>query len=162
MATGKSNNLNVSEFLREPREATQARLAEFEKEAQKLFKDMMQKGRESRKELAVLVRRLSKQDWTMDELRGRATKLREHGMVRAEELREHGTKRALELRGRVEAFRFGAMEKLEDLQTKAVAFLGVATREQVEVLSKELEQLARRLDKADKPRKSAKRTAAKA
>ncbi len=106
--TGKSNNLNVSEFMREPLEATQARLAEFEREAQKLFKDMMQKGRESRKELAVLVQRLSKQDWTMDKLRGRAAKHREHGMVRAEELREHAMKRALELRGRVEAFRFSA------------------------------------------------------
>jgi len=136
------SSMKVPEFLREPLEAAQARLAEFEGEAQKVFKDLMQKGKESRKDVAVLVQRLSKQDWKMDELKDRVTKLREHGMERAQELR-----------GRAESFRTEAMEKLEELQTKAVAFLGAATREQVEELSKELERLARRLDKAEKVRK---------
>jgi polyhydroxyalkanoate synthesis regulator phasin len=141
----KSSSMKVPEFLREPLEAAQARLVEFEEEAQKVFKDLMQKGKESRKDVAVLVQRLSKQDWNMDELKGRVTKLREHGMERAQELR-----------GRAESFRADAMEKLEELQTKAVAFLGAATREQVEELSKELERLARRLDKADRTRKTRK------
>ena len=149
------SSVKVPEFLREPLEAAQARLVEFEEEAQKVFKDLMQKGKESRKDVAILVQRLSKQDWNMNELKGRVTKLREQGMERAQELR-----------GRAETFRADAMEKLEDLQTKAVAFLGVATREQVEELSKELERLARRLDKADKTdkvrktRKNSKRPAA--
>jgi polyhydroxyalkanoate synthesis regulator phasin len=136
------SNMKVPEFLREPLEAAQARLADFEEEAQKVFKDLMQKGKESRKDVAVLVQRLSKQDWKMDELKDRVTKLREQGMERAQELR-----------GRAESFRSEAMEKLEELQTKAVAFLGVATREQVEELSKELERLARRLEKAERARK---------
>ena len=136
------SSMKVPEFLREPLEAAQARLAEFEGEAQKVFKDLMQKGKESRKEVAVLVQRLSKQDWKMDELKDRVSKLREHGKERAQELR-----------GRAESFRSDAMEKLEELQTKAVAFLGVATREQVEELSRELERLARRLEKTEKARK---------
>jgi len=141
----KNNSVKVPEFLREPLEAAQARLAEFEEEAQKVFKELLQKGKESRKDVAELVQRLSKQDWKLDELRDRVTKLRDQGMERAQELR-----------GRAESFRSDALERLEDLQTKAVAFLGVATREQVEELSRELERLARRLDKGEKSRKSRK------
>lgn len=141
-------NPKVPEFLREPLEAAQARLESFEEEAQKVFKDLVQKGRASRKDFADLVQRLSKQDWKMDELRGRVDKLREQGMERAQDLR-----------GRAGSFRTDAVEKLEILQTKAIAFLGVATREQVEELSHELEKLVRRLDKTDKlGRKPAKKS----
>ncbi len=141
----KNSSVKVPEFLREPLEAAQARLVELEVEAQKVFKDLVQKGKESRKDVTVLVQRLSRQDWHMNELRDRVTKLRDQGMERAQELR-----------GRAESLRSEATEKLEELQTKAVAFLGVATREQVEELSKELERLSRRLDKADKVRKTRK------
>jgi polyhydroxyalkanoate synthesis regulator phasin len=152
MAEKNANGMKVPEFLREPIEAAQARLVEFEDEAQKVFKDLLQKGKASRKDIADLVQRLSKQDWKMDDLKGRVSKLRAKGRVRAQELR-----------GRAETFRADAMERLEDLQTKAVAFLGVATREQVEALSRDLERLSRRLDKAErtkKPRKGAKRSSA--
>jgi polyhydroxyalkanoate synthesis regulator phasin len=153
MAQKSANGMKVPEFLREPIEAAQARLAEFEEEAQKVFKDLMKKGKDSRKDIADLVQRLSKQDWRMEELKGHVSKLRAQGRERAQELR-----------GRAESFRADAMERLEDLQTKAVAFLGVATREQVEALSRELERLSRRLDKAErttkKPRKAGKRPAA--
>ena len=141
----------MPEFL-QPLQAAQARLVEFEEEAQKVFKELMHKGKESRKDVAELVQRLSKQDWRMDELKDRVTRLRVHGMERANELKD-----------RAETFRAEAMEKLEDLQTKAVAFLGVATREQVEELSRELERLAKRIDKgsrAKKVKKSNRRPAA--
>ena len=140
-------SMKVPEFLREPLEAAQARLVEFEEEAQKVFKELMQKGKESRKDVADLVQRLSKQDWRLDELKDRVTKLRAHGMERANELKD-----------RAETFRAEAMERLEDLQTKAVAFLGVATREQVEELSRELERLAKKIDKGGRTRKAKKST----
>lgn len=136
-------NPRMPEFLREPLEAAQARLESFEEEAQKVFKDLVQKGRESRKDFADLVQRLSVQDG-YDELRGRVGKLRTQGKQRAQALR-----------GKAETFRSDAMERLEDLQSKAIEFLGVASREQVEELSRELERLVKRLDKP------AKRTAAK-
>jgi hypothetical protein len=110
-----------------------------------VFKDLMQKGKESRKDFAELVQRLSKQDWNMDELRGRVTKLRVQSMERAQELK-----------GRAESFRSEALVRLEELQAKAVTFLGVATRAEVEELSRELERLARRLDKSEKVRKARK------
>lgn len=141
----EKNGMKVPEFLREPLEAAQARLVEFEEEAQKVFQELLDKGKESRKDMALLVQRLSKQDWKMDELRGRVTKLRAHGRERAQELR-----------GRAESFRSEAIEKLEELQSKAVAFLGVATREQVEDLSRDLERISRRLDKAERSRKGRK------
>lgn len=149
--TEKNNtSTKVPEFLREPLEAAQLRLTEFEEEAQKVFKDLMQKGKESRKDFQELLQRLSKQDWTMDELRGRVTKLRVQGMERAQELR-----------GKADAFRSEAMERLEELQTRAVAFLGVASRDQVKELSRELDRLSRRLDKLDKSHKPAARKAGK-
>ena len=44
------------------------------------------------------------------------------------------------------------------LQGKAVAFLGVATRDQVEELSRELERLARKLEHGQKAKKSGKKS----
>ncbi len=145
-------DVKVPEFLREPLEAAQARLVEFEEEAQRVFKDLLEKGKESRKDFAELVQRLSKQDWTVDELKDRLGRLRKQGVSAAHEWA-----------GKAETFRAEALVKLEVLQERAVSFLGVATREQVEELARELEKLARRLDKADRPRrtkKSPKRSAA--
>ena len=104
-------------------------MADFEKEARKFFKDLMQKGH--LKELSALVRDLSKQDWSM-------TTLRVEGMRRAMEMR------------RLPA----------DLQRKAAAFFGVATRTQIENLSKELGGLARRIDTMGRAPKSRRRPAA--
>ena len=141
----------MHDFLREPIEAAQARLAEIEEEAQKVFKELVEKGKESRKEMAGLVQRLSAQDWGMEELRGQVARLREQGMERASGLAS-----------KAGSFRSDAIERLEELQTKVIEFLGVASREQVEELSLELERLARRLDRSErrKPRKGAKPTEA--
>lgn len=141
----------VPEFLKESLESAQERLEALEGDAQRMLKDLVQKGRESRKEIAALVRRLSKQDWKMDDLRGRFGRLRDQGKERAQELR-----------GKAEGFRAEAMERLEDLQSKAITFLGVASREQVEELSAELERLARRLDRPQKANAEKKPVAKKA
>ncbi|WP_242395301.1 hypothetical protein [Anaeromyxobacter oryzisoli] len=132
----------VPEFLREPLEAAQQRLGQIEEEAQRVIKDLVVRGRASRKDLEHMVQRLSKQDWTFPEMKQRLDKLR-----------EQGAERAAEWRGKAESFRAEAMDRMTELQTRAVSFLGVATREQVDELSKELDRLARRLEKAEKPRK---------
>jgi polyhydroxyalkanoate synthesis regulator phasin len=137
------NGLKVPEFLREPLVAAQARLEYLEDEAQRVLKDLMHKGRASRKDIEQMVSRLSRQDWTFPEVKQRLDKLREQGV-----------ERATEWRGKAETFRAEALERVFDLQSRAVAFLGVATREQVDELSKELERLARRLDKGDKARRT--------
>lgn len=127
----KNNATKVPEFIREPLEAAQARIEAFEEEAQKLLRDLSKRRKD-------IVQRLSKQDWN-NELRGRIGKLRDQGRERADELR-----------GRAESFRADAVDRLEDLQTKAIAFLGVASREEVMELSRELEKIARRLEKGGK------------
>jgi hypothetical protein len=130
----RNNSTKVPEFIREPLEAAQARIEAFEVEAQKVLRDIMKR----RKDLADLVQKLSKQDWNT-ELRGRFGKLRDQGRERADELR-----------GRAETFRADAVDRLENLQTKAIAFLGVASREEVLELSRELDKLVRRLEKSGK------------
>lgn len=92
-----------------------------------------------------MVARLSKQDWTFPfpEVK-----------QRIEKLRDQGAERATEWRDRAETFRAEALERMFELQSRAVSFLGVATREQVDELSKELERLARRLDKGEKARRA--------
>lgn len=132
----------VPEFLREPLVAAQARLGHFEEEAQRVLKDLMDKGRASRKDLEHMVTRLSKQDWTFPEMKHRI-----------EKLRDQGVERATEWRGRAETFRADALERMIELQGRAVAFLGVATKEQVQELSKELDRLARRIEKGSKVRR---------
>jgi hypothetical protein len=77
--------------------------------------------------------------------------------LRLEKLRDQGVERAAEWRGRAETFRVDALERMLEVQTRAVQFLGVATREQVEELSKELERLARRFERAGMPAKAAAR-----
>jgi uncharacterized protein YukE len=134
--------IRVPEFLREPLVAAQERLEQFEGEAQRVFKDLMDKGRASRKDLEQIVSRLSKQDWTFPELKHRLDRFREQGVERANEWR-----------GKAETWRTEALERLTVLQSRAVTFLGVATREQVEELSKELDRLARRIEKGDRARK---------
>jgi hypothetical protein len=146
MAETQNHKRKVPEFLREPLVAAQARLEQLEEDAQRVFKDLVDKGRASRKDLEQMVVRLSKQDFSLPEVK-----------VRLERLRDQGAERAAEWRGRAESFRAEALERMLELQTRAVQFLGVATREQVEELSKELDGLARRFERAAKAEKGARR-----
>ncbi len=145
MAEAKSEAMKavkVPEFLREPLVAAQARLEHLEGEAQRILKDLMDKGRASRKDLEHIVQRLSKQEWMLPEVKHRIDKLR-----------EQGAERATEWRGKAETFRVEALERIVDLQGRAVAFLGVASRDQVEALSKELDRLAKRFDRSERSKK---------
>jgi DNA repair exonuclease SbcCD ATPase subunit len=134
--------MRVPAFLKEPLEAAQERLEQFEEEAQRLFRELMDKGRASRKDLEQMVARLSRQDWTLPELRHRL-----------ERLRDQGVERAAGLRGKAETWRTEAMEKLSELQARAAAFLGVASRDEVQELSREIDRLAKRIGKGAKPRR---------
>lgn len=146
-----NQKLKVPEFLREQLESAQERLEQLEEEAQRVMKDLMLRGRESRKDIEQILHRLSRQDFSFPEMKQRIEKLRDQGVERAEELR-----------GRAESFRTEAMERMVELQGRAVSFLGIATRDQVEELSKDLERLARRIDKAEKARRTRKNPKAQA
>lgn len=123
--------MKVPEFLREPIEAAQARLGTLEKDAQRLFKDIS--GR---------VQKEWKQDWP-------------EVKVRVDKLVAAGRERASEWRGRAEHVRADAMERLLEL----VKFLGVATRDQLEQLSRDVDKILKRIEKGRKPRRKAPRRA---
>ena len=141
----ENGRMKVPEFLREPLVAAQARFEQIEEEAQRVFKDLMDRGRASRKDLEHMVTKLSKQDWTFPEMK-----------QALEKLREQGVERAAEWRDRAETFRTEALDRVMDLQGRAIAFLGVASRDQVEELSREIDKLARKIAKggAKKGRKT--------
>jgi hypothetical protein len=145
--------IKVPEFLKAQLEHAQARLGEIEGSAEKALHELMDRGREGRKELTALVDRLAK-DERFAELRGRLDKLQRTGADRAEAWKD-----------RAETFRAEALERVVELQNKAVKFLGVASRSEVEALHRELDRLARRLEKsgpAKKPVKGGKRKATRA
>jgi DNA-binding transcriptional MerR regulator len=150
MAEAKVENhrpKRVAEFLREPLEAAQARIEHIEVGAQRVIKDIVVRGRAGRKDIEQMVHRISKQDFSIDELKGRL-----------EKLREQSADRAAEWRDRADSLRAEAVERIVELQGRAISFLGVATREQVEALSKELDRLARRLERGEKGKKPAKKS----
>jgi hypothetical protein len=138
-------SIKIPEFLKEPLEAAQVRLGKLEGEAQRVWKDLMLKGRAGRKDLEQIVQRLAKQDWNLLEMR-----------QLLDRLRAQGAERAAEWRGKAETFRAEALERMVELQGKAVSFLGVATREQVEGLSRELDRLAKRIERGQRPAKGGK------
>ena len=150
--TNGGRAVKLPEFLKEPLHAAQVRIERLEVDAERMLKDLMVRGRAGRKELEQIVAKLSKQDWTFPEVKHRI-----------EKLRDQGVERAAELRGRAETVRVEAMERVVDLQGRAIAFLGVASRDQVEELSRDIDRLAKRIEKAKaKKGKKATRTAGEA
>jgi DNA-binding transcriptional MerR regulator len=133
-------SLKMPDFLKEPLEAAHERLEKLEGEAQRVWKDLMVRGRAGKKDIEQIVQRLAKQDWNLPEVR-----------QVLEKLREQGAERAAEWRGKAESWRAEALERMVVLQGKAVAFLGVATRDQVEELSRELDRLSRKIERGPKP-----------
>ncbi|HVP68916.1 MAG TPA: hypothetical protein VMT17_16820 [Anaeromyxobacteraceae bacterium] len=138
MAEAKSarSAAKVQELIRDSIEAAQARLESLEDDAQKLIHD-----------LSARVQKVSRKD--LRELRGQVEKLRKAGLEAAGEWRD-----------RAQTFRADAVERLLELQVRTMKFLGVATREEVEELSKEINKILRRLDEVQKRR--ARRPARKA
>ncbi len=132
----ENGKLKVPEFLREPLVAAQARIGHLEEEAQRVLKDLVVRGRAGRKDIEEIVHRLSRQDFSLPEVK-----------QRLEKLRDQGAERAAEWRGRADSFRSEALERMLELQARAVQFLGVATREEVQELSRDLEKLAKRFEK---------------
>ncbi len=143
---GARRAIKVPEFLKDQLEQAQARLGLLEEGAEKALKELVQKGRASKKELEAVLLKLSKDDRLAD-LKARLEKLQRTGAVRAEEWKD-----------RAETFRAEALERIVELQGKAVSFLGVATKDEVDELHRELDRLARRFEKGQKARPARKGT----
>lgn len=140
-------SVKVPEFLRESIDAAQARFEVLEGESRKVLGEVVARGKEGRKELEHLVQKLSKQDWTVEDLKARIGRLSAHGR----KLGVQGLHAAALWRGRAT---HEALARLAELQARAISFLGVASREQVEDLSRELARLSKRLEKGRRPRRA--------
>ena len=128
------SNPKVEGFLRESVEVAQARLETLEAEAQKLLHEVQTRLPEGVREGLG---------------RGsRAARAPPRGRDR---------ERAEEWKDKAQEFRVDAAEKLENLQVAALSFLGVATREEVAELSREINKILKRLDESRK-RKAGKPT----
>lgn len=118
----------VQEFLRDSLEIAQTRLEALEGEAEKLLK-----------EVSTRMSKASRQDWK--EIR-----------TRVEKLRKAGVEAAGEWKDRAETFGSDLMEQLAELQARTMKVLGVASREEIEDLSREINKILRRLDELQKRR----------
>jgi hypothetical protein len=99
----------------------------FEAEAEKVLKNLIARGQDSRKELDALLERLS-----------------------AAELKVlNGSLR--ELVKRAQDVSLEARKKLEEFQARILEVAGVASQNQVRALNRQLSKLSRRLDSLDKP-----------
>ena len=137
---GAKRAIKVPEFLKDQLEQAQARLGQLEEGAEKALKELVEKGRASRKDLEAMITKISKDDRLVD-LKVRLEKFQRTGAVRAEEWKD-----------KAESFRAEALERILELQGKAVSFLGVATKDEVEELHRELDRLAKRFEKGQKAR----------
>jgi predicted nucleic acid-binding Zn-ribbon protein len=100
----------------------QKRLVAFEAEAEKVLKNLIARGQDSRKELDALLERLS-----AAELRVLNGSLREL-VKRAQDVSQE------------------ARKKLEEFQARVLEVAGVASQTQVRALNRQLGKLSRRLD----------------
>jgi predicted transcriptional regulator len=108
-----------SEFLRTQVEVVQGRITEFQKEADKLASELSSRGQQQIKELEKLVQKLD-------------------GLPIAD--------RSAEIADKAKHLGEEFVSHFDDLQGKIVNFVGVATRDQVAELARELKQLSKKID----------------
>ncbi len=122
-----AKNNDVQGFVKGQFGIAQKRLVAFEAEAEKVLKNLIARGQDSRKELDALLERLS-----------------------AAELKVlNGSLR--ELVKRAQDVSTEARKKLEEFQARILEVAGVASQTQVRALNRQLSKLSRRLDSLAKP-----------
>jgi uncharacterized protein YPO0396 len=113
---------DVQGFVKGQFGMAQKRLAAFEAEAERVLKNLIARGQDSRKELDALLERL-----------GSAELKVLNGSLR-------------ELAKRAQDVSQEARKKLEEFQARVLEVAGVASQNQVRALNRQLSKLSRRLD----------------
>ena len=126
-----AKNNDVQGFVKGQFGIAQKRLVAFEAEAEKVLKNLIARGQDSRKELDALLERLSAAELKV--LNGSLREL----VKRAQDVSQE------------------ARKKLEEFQARILEVAGVASQNQVRALNRQLSKLSRRLDSLDKPDASA-------
>jgi phage I-like protein len=120
---------DVQGFVKGQFTVAQKRLVAFEVEAEKVLKNLIARGQDSRKELDALLERLSSAELKV--LNGTLRDLAKRAQEASQEARK----------------------KLEEFQARVLEVAGVASQNQVRALNRQLTKLSRRLDSitGDKP-----------
>jgi hypothetical protein len=120
---------DVQGFVKGQFTVAQKRLVAFEVEAEKVLKNLIARGQDSRKELDALLERLGTAELKV--LNGTLRDL----VKRAQDVSQE------------------ARKKLEEFQARVLEVAGVASQNQVRALNRQLTKLSRRLDSitGDKP-----------
>jgi polyhydroxyalkanoate synthesis regulator phasin len=108
--------------VRQGIEQAGVRLTSLEEEAQKMILDLVRRTKASRREVTQLFERLSAQD-----------------LLEREAVKEWS--------GKARHAGTDAVRRLEELRDRAVAYVGIASREQVDELARDFTRLSRKLDK---------------
>lgn len=132
MAQAKKNG--IAEFLKAQVEVVQGRIGEFQKEADKLAAELSARGQAQLKDLERLVHKIEASPWA-----DRSADLASRAKVLGEDFASH----------------------FDELQHKVVNFVGVATRDQVSELARELKQLSKKIDGLTKGAKASRGKSAK-
>jgi hypothetical protein len=121
MAT-TTTQTKFAQKMRESLEQAQARLIGIEDEAQRVFKEIIDRSKTSRKEMASMMAKLN-----------------------GGELFDKKTVKQWQGKARHVSADF--IHRFEDLRSRAITYAGVASRDQVDELAKDLDKLSRKLDK---------------
>ncbi|HVE86050.1 MAG TPA: hypothetical protein VND93_24505 [Myxococcales bacterium] len=124
----------VQVFVREQMEEAQKRILAIEGEAKKALETLVEKGRESRKDLEGMIKRFNAKD----------LKFLENPSAAMKQFSKKAEAAGLEMKKRFDA-----------LQGRVIEFSGVASQAQIKEMNRELHRLAKKvdtlLDKKGKP-----------
>jgi len=122
-----------AERFKDSLEQAQSRLTSLEEEAQKVFLEILDRSKASRKEMTAIISKLNG-----GELFDKAT--------------------VKEWQGKAKHVSDDLVHRFDDLRSRAIAYAGVASRDQVNDLAKDLDKLARKIDKHLGAKKTASRS----
>ncbi|MBI5546368.1 MAG: hypothetical protein HY901_20975 [Deltaproteobacteria bacterium] len=111
-----------AERFRDSLEQAQARLTNLEEEAQKVVQEMLERSKASRKEMANLISKLNSGEFLDRET-------------------------VKEWQGKARHVSADLAHRFEDLRSRAIAYAGVASRDQVDDLARDLDKLSRKIDR---------------
>jgi predicted transcriptional regulator len=112
----------LTERFRESLEQAQSRLTNIEEEAQKMVQDVLDRSRASRKEVSNILARLNSGELI-------------------------DPKTVKEWQGKAKHVSADLAHRFDELRSRAIAYAGVASREQVEEVARDLDKLSRKIDR---------------
>ena len=131
---GSPRHSVVQGFVKEQIDDAQKRLAAFESEAQKVLETIADRAQRSRKDVEGLLQRFN----GLEQLRDGLEQLRELNPLDPQS-RKAISKKATQARNEVQ-------KKLNQLQTRVVESVGVASQAQVREINREIARLSKKLD----------------